>query len=62
MDKTDGYDWVFVKEAWRMLPAGIRISLSGFRLWVNENKYGIVTGEFGGRTVVRVDTIPKVIE
>ena len=59
-DQSADHEWVYVKEAWRRLPRGTKISLSGFRRWAAEQRYGIVTGVFGSRTVIRADTIPRV--
>jgi len=54
--------WVTIKEAWKIATEeGVYVALNTFQGWVRRQEHGIVRGEFGGRTVVRRDTIPKVI-
>lgn len=58
----DEYEWVSIKEAWRIATKrAIDVSLNQFRIWCKEGKHGIVQGKFGGRVVVRKDTIPGVV-
>lgn len=57
----DEEEWLYVKEGWARLPRGTDLSLGRFREWCNEQKHGIVSGVFGGRLMIRADTIPKIL-
>jgi len=55
-------EWVPIKEAWLISTgSAIDVSLNQFRSWVKNKKYGIISGKFGARLVVRKDTIPTVL-
>jgi len=55
-------EWIPIKEAWFIATGNaIDVSLNQFRSWVNNKKYGIISGKFGARLVVRKDTIPTVL-
>jgi len=59
---AEKYEWIPVKEAWRISTDGaINVSLNQFRNWVRKKKFGIISGKYGGRIVVRKDTIPTVL-
>jgi excisionase family DNA binding protein len=53
-------EWITVAQAADRLP--IPVSRSTVRRWIEEGKHGIVAGRFGGRLVVRADTLPGIVE
>ncbi|HUU30117.1 MAG TPA: hypothetical protein VM123_20120 [archaeon] len=52
--------WITIAQAVDRVP--IPVSKSTIRRWIEEGKYGIVAGRFGGRVVVRADSLPQIEE
>lgn len=50
--------WITIAEAVERMP--IPVSKSTVRRWIEEGKHGIVAGKFGGRLVIRADTLPEI--
>ena len=53
-------EWITIADCVDRLP--VPVSKSTVRRWIEEGKHGIVAGRFGGRVVVRADTLPGIIE
>jgi|GEM_PF-3943808 hypothetical protein len=53
-------EWLTIAQAVERMP--IPVSKSTVRRWIEEGKYGIVAGKFGGRLVIRADTLPDIKE
>ncbi|MFH1070061.1 MAG: hypothetical protein V1794_10630 [Candidatus Glassbacteria bacterium] len=53
-------EWITIAESVARLP--VPVSKSTVRRWIEEGKHGIVAGRFGGRVVVRADTLPGIVE
>ena len=59
---TKKEEWISFAEAWQIATENaIEVKERTFRLWVEENKYGIVAGKFGGQVVVERKSVPKVV-
>jgi len=55
--ETNHVEWLTIAQAVERVP--IPVSKSTIRRWIDEGKYTIVAGRFGGRVVVRADTLPQ---
>lgn len=53
-------EWLTIAQAVERMP--IPVSKSTVRRWIEEGKYGILAGKFGGRLVIRADTLPDIKE
>ena len=53
-------EWITIAQAVERMP--ITVSKSTVRRWIEEGKHGIVAGKFGGRLVIRADTLPAVTD
>ncbi len=53
-------EWLTIAQAVERMP--IPVSKSTVRRWIEEGKYGILAGKFGGRLVIRADTLPDIRE
>jgi len=53
-------EWITITESVERMP--VPVSKSTVRRWIEEGKHGIVAGRFGGRVVVRADTLPGIVE
>ncbi len=52
--------WITIAEAAERSP--VTVAKSTIRRWIEEGKYGIIAGRFGGRVVIRADTLPGIVE
>ena len=52
--------WITIAQAVERMP--IPVSKSTVRRWIEEGKHGLVAGKFGGRVVLRADSLPEIIE
>jgi len=52
--------WITIAQAVERMP--IPVSKSTVRRWIEEGKYGIIAGKFGGRLVIRADTLPDITD
>ena len=53
-------EWITIAQAVERMP--ITVSKSTVRRWIEEGKHGIIAGRFGGRLVIRADTLPAIKE
>jgi len=53
-------EWITIAQAVERMP--ITVSKSTVRRWIEEGKHGIVAGKFGGRLVIRADTLPDITD
>jgi hypothetical protein len=58
--ETNNSEWLTIAQAVARVP--IPVSKSTIRRWIDEGKYNIVAGRFGGRVVVRADSLPQIKE
>jgi len=58
--KENKTEWITIADAVERMP--IPVSKSTVRRWIDEGKHGIVAGRFGGRLVIRADSLPQIVE